>query len=68
MLTTCHDSGRPFNACPPLSSKAKPLPAVRSFTVRETRTSDGPAMEEIRAPIVTAGPARLPSTIMHSPA
>jgi hypothetical protein len=39
----------------------------RSFTVRETTTSRGPAVPRRRAAIVTARPPGLPSMTSHSP-
>ena len=60
-------SGTPFNSCSPASLNARPEPATRSFTVWETRTSDGPAVEATRAPMETEIPVHLPSTISHSP-
>jgi hypothetical protein len=38
-----------------------------SLTVCEIRTSDGPAVDATLAPIETAIPVHLPSTISHSP-
>src|SRR5580765_7184195 len=36
----CQRSGTPFSSCSPASSKERPLPATRSFTVLDTRTSE----------------------------
>jgi hypothetical protein len=44
-----------------------PDPATRSLTVRDTRTSDGAAIEPIRAPMVTAMPPTFPAIVSHSP-
>ena len=46
--------GRPSARARPASSNARPDPAVRSFTVGETSTSEGPAWAPTRAPIATA--------------
>ena len=37
----CQRSGTPFSSCSPASSKLRPEPGTRSFTVWETRTSTG---------------------------
>ena len=52
----CQRSGTPFSSCSPASSKTRPEPATRSFTVWETNTSDDPASAPTRAPMCTAMP------------
>ena len=42
-----HRPGTPLSTCSPRGSKRRPDPAVRSTTVRETRTSFGPARAAI---------------------
>jgi hypothetical protein len=49
-------SRSPLSACLPRSSKRRPEPATRSFTVRETKISLGPARAETREAIWTAMP------------
>ena len=44
-----------------------PNPATRSFTVRETSTSEAPAMPPIRAPMLTAIPPTFPAIVSTSP-
>ena len=43
------------------------IPATRSLTVDETRTSDGPAIPPTRAPMFTAIPPTFPSIVSTSP-
>jgi hypothetical protein len=47
----CHSPGTPFRAGLPRSRKRNPEPATRSLTVRDTRTSLGPASDATRAPM-----------------
>src|SRR5215213_10305507 len=69
-LTTryrCQRSGTPFSSCSLASSNVRPEPAVKSFTVCETSTSEGPARAPTRAPITTAIPPAFPSIVPTSP-
>src|SRR5262249_7606801 len=59
--------GTPWSSCSPASSKPRPAPATRSFTVCETSTSDGPAMADTLAAMLTAIPPALPSMSWISP-
>ena len=63
----CQLSGRPFSWWLPASTKWRPLPTVRSFTVCDTNTSDDPATLMMRAPIVAAIPPALPSIVCTFP-
>src|ERR671922_708082 len=63
----CHSPGTPFRSATPRSSNPIPDPATRSLTVLETSTSPGAASAATRAPMCTAIPPTLPSTISHSP-
>ena len=56
----CQRSGMPFSSCSPRSWKTSPDPATRSFTVGETRTSDGRAIPTDPRPDVHGDAADLP--------
>jgi hypothetical protein len=49
-------SRTPFRACLPRSSKRRPEPATRSFTVRDTKISSADASAETREAMWTAMP------------
>ena len=54
---TCQSDETPFSVCMPRSSNRRSEPSTRSCTVRDTRTSPGPANPAMRAPIWTPIPA-----------
>ena len=59
--------GTPLSSCSPRSTKSKPEPATRSFTVCETSTSPESASAATRAPVTTEIPASFSPTTSHSP-
>lgn len=56
-----------FSSCSPASLNASPDPAVRSLTVWDVSTSDGPAMAPTREPMTTARPPTFPAIVSISP-
>ena len=71
-ISPAPDTGASGRARPSARARRRPRrrcrePAVRSFTVCEASTCDGPATEPIRAPITTAMPPALPAIVSTSP-
>ena len=54
---TCQYDETPFSVCMPRLTNRRSEPSTRSCTVRDTRTSSGPANPAMRAQIWTPIPA-----------
>src|SRR5574341_42940 len=62
-----HGSEIPFNRCTPRSAREMPDPAMRSFTVCDTRSPPAGAAAATRAAMCTAIPPSIPAISSHSP-
>jgi hypothetical protein len=62
-----HSPGTPLRGYVPRSTKCRPDPDTKSFTVLETSTSSGSACAATRAPMCTAMPTSFSPMMVHSP-